>query len=342
MVREGKYLYGIIGKGEEKEFGSSGERGDRVYTIPYQDISAVISTSPIRAYDSLAKDVVVRHLFTHQQVIERVMKEHTILPLKFGTFANDEEEVRRILERGYAQFRDLLKEMEGRIELDVVALWDKEAIFKEIAQEKEIKEFKERMMASQQEDFEGKIRIGQMVKSALERRTEKVRDEIVGALKEYTLDLSIHDTLDAMMIMNVAFLMNKEKEKEFDRRIRELDERYHQMVNFRCVGPLPPYSFSTLEVKRMRFEEVDEARRRLGLGEEATFSEIKNAYRRLTMEHHPDKHRERENAQKDFSRITKSYQLLTDYCVEGRCSFTVTAVESFIGIKVLRGSQNGN
>ena len=38
------------------------------------------------------------------------------------------------------------------------------------------------------------------------------------------------------------------------------------------------------------FNEIDEARRLLGLGEAATLKEIKSAYRRLAHRHHPDKH----------------------------------------------------
>ena len=39
------------------------------------------------------------------------------------------------------------------------------------------------------------------------------------------------------------------------------------------------------------FNEIDEARRLLGLGEVATLKEIKSAYRRLAHRHHPaDKH----------------------------------------------------
>jgi hypothetical protein len=40
----------------------------------------------------------------------------------------------------------------------------------------------------------------------------------------------------------------------------------------------------------VNFNELDEARRLLGLGEAATLKEIRSAYRRLAHHHHPDKH----------------------------------------------------
>lgn len=65
MDKERRYIYGIIQANEKKSFGSIG-LGDpkkEVYTVPYQDISAVISDSPIIAYDSMTKDRVVKDLF---------------------------------------------------------------------------------------------------------------------------------------------------------------------------------------------------------------------------------------------------------------------------------------
>jgi len=86
MSKEGKYIYGVIGTGEKKSFGpiGIGERGDEVYTVPYQDIAAVTSDSPIIDYKSLTKDVVVRYLLAYQSAIEQVMKHHTVIPFKFA------------------------------------------------------------------------------------------------------------------------------------------------------------------------------------------------------------------------------------------------------------------
>ncbi|MCG2675918.1 GvpL/GvpF family gas vesicle protein, partial [bacterium] len=141
-----------------------------------------------------------------------------------------------------------------------------------------------------------------------------------------------HELMDDKMVMNFAFLIDKARQEDFDRKVEELNNRFAEKLNFRCVGPLPPYSFTTLEAKRMRFEEIEEARRRLGLGEEATLSEIKGAHRRLSQEFHPDKGSE----QKKFEKITKAYKLLLDYCEGERCSFKKEAVKNFVGIRVLK------
>ncbi|HEX9911925.1 MAG TPA: J domain-containing protein, partial [candidate division Zixibacteria bacterium] len=114
-------------------------------------------------------------------------------------------------------------------------------------------------------------------------------------------------------------------------------------INFRNVGPLPPYSFSTIEVKKWQFEDIDKARRLLGLGEEITRSDIKNAHRKLAFKYHPDKNPEGAPFDKNFNELTQSYKLLLEYCQSDltaqntcRCSLRKENVENSILIKILK------
>ncbi|OGC94415.1 MAG: hypothetical protein A2W25_01910 [candidate division Zixibacteria bacterium RBG_16_53_22] len=69
----------------------------------------------------------------------------------------------------------------------------------------------------------------------------------------------------------------------------------------------------------VNFNDIDEARRRLGLNEAATLKEIKSAYRRLSHRYHPDKKgREGEEAMKG---INQAYKLLMDYVNNYEYSF---------------------
>ena len=72
----------------------------------------------------------------------------------------------------------------------------------------------------------------------------------------------------------------------------------------------------------VNFNEIDEARRVLGLGEAATLKEIKSAYRRLAQRYHPDKHGDA-NSERDetMKRVNRAYNLLMDYCADYKYSF---------------------
>ena len=128
------YIYGVINSNEKKKFDTieKTKSGD-VYAIPYQDIGCVVSNYPKSSFDNGTREEVAKELVSHQAIIEKVMKEYTIIPIKFGTLLENNDEVKKVLEKGYSEFKDRLKELDKKIELDVVAVWnDLNSVIKKI------------------------------------------------------------------------------------------------------------------------------------------------------------------------------------------------------------------
>jgi len=71
------------------------------------------------------------------------------------------------------------------------------------------------------------------------------------------------------------------------------------------------------------FNQIDEARRLLGLGESASMQEIKDTYRTLAMKYHPDKCKEEEKSscEEMFKKINNAYKIIMAYCSSYRYSF---------------------
>lgn len=67
------------------------------------------------------------------------------------------------------------------------------------------------------------------------------------------------------------------------------------------------------------FNEIEEARTLLGLGNSATLKEIKRAYSTLAHRHHPDKRGGDES--ETMKQLNRAYKLLMDYCKEYKYSF---------------------
>ena len=335
MTTEGKYIYGFINADVPEDLGAIGIDQGEVYTFSYKDISAVVSNLQFVEFDHLPKETLLRNLAIYQAVIETVMMNHHIIPLKFGTMVQGEEGLRRILEKGYGQINSDLKKMENKIELDVAALWsDLDTVLKEIGQEEGIRKLKEEAASKPPDQiFEVKIKVGKLVKASLDKRKEECALFILDALKKEAEDHRSHDIMDDSMIMNEAFLINKDKQEILEGKVDELDRYYQDKINFRIVGPLPPYSFSTYEVKRVEFEDLNEAREMLGLGKETTAMEIRETYWDLTRKFHPDKFPGDPEAQKRFERINKAYQMLSDYCREDHCSFKETDVREWLSVR---------
>ena len=253
----GKYIYCIIGSprpsprsGTERsiDFGpiGIGDRGDEVYTICYEDIGAVISSSPITKYP-VSRD----NTMAHQIILEKAMEDCTVLPARFCTIAKNEEEiVEKVLKGRYKEFKELLAKMEGKVELGVKAFWkDMDLIFREIAEIGEIRRLKAMVVKNPaQSTRDLRIKVGELVQSALESKKKSESEKIVSELKEIAVDYRINDTYGDKWILNSAFLTDKAKEKEFDTRMNELDKRYGERIDFKYVGPVPPCNFVEIRV----------------------------------------------------------------------------------------------
>ena len=346
-MEEGNYIYGIIKTNEKKSFDPCEVgTGEEVYTVTYQDIACVVCNSPIQDYSSMLKETLGHFLIGHQTIIEKIMQDHSIIPMKFGTFASNDDEVIEVLKRGYPQFKELLINMDGKIELDVTATWnDLNSIIKEIGEEdNNIKEFKAEITKKlPSQTLQDRIKIGMMVKDALDKRREKEQTHIIGYLKKLTVDFQKHQVKDDNMILNCAFLLEKAKEPDFDLKLKELDKKYNQKVNFRCVGPLPPYSFATCQLKKVGFNKIDEAKRLLGLGEITSLEEIKESYREFAQRNHPDKHTENSQLKEEFEKVIYAYKLLTS-CYQGKDTISednkqktcLPAGRDFIVVEIIR------
>ena len=75
--------------------------------------------------------------------------------------------------------------------------------------------------------------------------------------------------------------------------------------------------------------EIDQARRLLGLGERASKTEIKDAYRHMCKQCHPDVAKDKKTGTRRMKDINAAYRLLLEYCESYRFSFSREEVESF-------------
>jgi hypothetical protein len=246
-TKEGKYIYCIADSGQPKSFGplGIGGRGDDLHTVCFDDISAVVSDSPIKKYR-----VSRENSLSHQKAIEKVMDEYTTLPVRFATVAEDEEKVKRILEKEYSRFKDLLNSIKDKTELGLKAMFREEVIYKDILEKYEdIKRLKEKIVAiTPEKSHYQRMEIGKMVEEALQREKEIVRDDILDTLSPLAVEVQTNDTYGELMIVNAAFFVEKAKEADFDQQVQQLDNKYSERVTFKYVGPLPPFNFVNIMI----------------------------------------------------------------------------------------------
>lgn len=246
MEPVGKYIYCIIGTRQERNFGPIGMGGEDVTAIGYDDLSMVVSNSPLTKY-VLSRE----NILAHQRVIEEVMKEFTVLPVRFCTIASNADEVRNLLDRRHREFTSLLRTMDGKVELGVKVFWkDLNAVFEQILVEnKDIKRLKERIGKGKgQKNMQAAVEIGKMVEDALQRKREETAEEMLSVLRGAAIDYRLNRTSDDRMFLNAAFLVDRGREREFDNLMDDLSDEYNKTIRFIYVGDLPPYNFVSIVI----------------------------------------------------------------------------------------------
>ncbi len=310
-----KYVYGIIDSGNETDFNIPGlSSSSSVYTIADQDLSCVVSDYFGKEFSSMSQEEVVRCLLGHQVVVEHAMTEHTVLPVKFGTVLTTSDEVRSLLSQGRSQFVDALAWIRDKVEIEVAATWDRRRILQEVSTEPEIILATKALVGNKQQTLQEQIQLGQMVTASMDRRRQSYRERMINFLMSVAVDVQPNALVSDKMVMNVAFLVEKANQEEFDSCLKQLNDLFHDQINFRIIGPLPPYSFTTVEVTRPNPEKIEEARQLLHLGQTFSEPEVRKAYRHLAAQSHPDYVAADELAKGRFVRLHQAAELLSAYC----------------------------
>jgi hypothetical protein len=309
------YLHGIIEGGSEALLPIPGVDGAfPVRIVAWDGLACVTSDYDGSDLQAMPREEVVRRLLAHQRIVERVMQQHPVLPVQFGTLLHDALELGDLLRQGRSIFRRALASVQGKIEIEVAATWDTRRVLQEISQEKEIVRAREELARRGQPTLEERVLLGQQVKAAMDRRRDSYRERMIAFLTPLALDVVPNAMLSEELVMNLAFLIEQAREQEFEEHVRLLDELFLKEITFRVIGPLPPYSFSTVEVTRLTREQVEEARQTLHLDGVTTEAEVRKGYRRLMAQEQRNLRPGDSPRHAEFARLRRASQLLLRHC----------------------------
>ena len=244
----GKYMYCIIRSPEPRQFATRGigERGDIVHTVPFMNLAAVVSDSPIVEYESSR-----RNMMAHTLVLEEVMRDFTLLPVRFGTVAPSAEAIQeKVLKRRFGEFHGLLQELEGRVELGLKAFWYEGVIFQEVvAENPPIRHLRDSLTGRRPEEtYYERIRLGEVVEAAIWKKRDEDAEKILSPLRPLGYQSQVNKVVTDRMVLNAAFLVERSRQGEFDAAVKRLDEEMGKRLIFKYVGPVPPYNFVSIVV----------------------------------------------------------------------------------------------
>jgi hypothetical protein len=251
----GLYVYCVIESGEPLDFGPLGIGSDptRVFTVHHKDIAAVVSETPMEVHDPTRENVLA-----HERVNEAVMKNHTVIPMSFGTVFKTREDIVELVRSAYDAFRDVLAKMQDKLEFGLKVLWDRDVIVREIENEDEdVRRLKKEISSQTGSTYFARMQYGRLVDAALQGRSERYVADIFEQLRDVSVAARANKPIGDKMIMNAAFLVARDREAAFDAKVKQIGARYSQLT-FKYTGPWPPYNFVNI---RLKLERADKGER---------------------------------------------------------------------------------
>jgi hypothetical protein len=172
--------------------------------------------------------------------------------MSFGTVFKTRDDIVELLRGAHGAFQDVLTKMENKVEFGLKVLWDRDAMIRHIEHDDEdVRRLKSEIATQKGSTYFARVQYGRLMDGALQSRSEQYVSEIFEALRHVCVASRANKPIGDKMIMNAAFLVEREREAAFDARVKMLGATY-ETLTFRYTGPWPPYNFVNIRLKLER------------------------------------------------------------------------------------------
>ncbi|SEU40409.1 Gas vesicle synthesis protein GvpL/GvpF [Myxococcus fulvus] len=232
-----QYLYGVVRADGPLDFGpiGLGMPPSHVRAVCEDGLAALVSPTP-----SMRVDPTRAHLLAHQRAAEVVLREHTLLPVAFGTVLGSEADVRAMLRSTHEALTSVLTALEGKVELGLKVLYHREHLNRRMELEDE-----ELRRRGDESEAEHEQRLGR----AVELRAALDMAAMLEGLRPLAAASRTDAPVGERMLLNAAFLVARRDGPAFEAKVRMLAAR-SDLYTFRFTGPWAPYSFVDLRLGR--------------------------------------------------------------------------------------------
>jgi Gas vesicle synthesis protein GvpL/GvpF len=184
-----------------------------------------------------------RDLEAHQRVLDALCSAGTVLPMRFGMVAPDDEAVRSELAASAARYTDLLGELAGRTEVNVKGEHREQAILTDVLlRHRELRERNEALRAAGGGAYADRAAFGERVAAAVEQRRDHDAERVLARLRPHASRVRLGPPVDGCFV-NASFLVPTTALSAFESSVYQLRDEMAAYADVRWFGPLPPYSF---------------------------------------------------------------------------------------------------
>lgn len=239
-VTPGCYLYAIIDMGENIQGIPSGIDEGEVYIIQEGNLAAVVSNLTVEKIRPERK-----RLAAHHEVLKNLMKQHTVLPMAFGLISDGPEAIRKILVGNQVALADQLTRVTNKAEMGLRVAWDVPNIFDFfVSTHAELQLLRNQVFRTGREPSQAdKIELGSLFERSLTNERQMQAEKVMEILQPYCFEIKENKPRDEREVMNLACLIARDKQQEFEQGIFEAANLFDNHYSFNFNGPWPPHNF---------------------------------------------------------------------------------------------------
>ncbi|MEU6680215.1 GvpL/GvpF family gas vesicle protein [Streptomyces sp. NPDC046925] len=183
-----------------------------------------------------------RDLLAHQSVLADAGSGGTVLPMRFGSLAPDDDAVAAALSERETHYQERLAALHDRVEYNVKAQHDEDAVLRTVmAENPDVRALRDTNRSAGGGSHQDKMRLGELVATAVQHREARDAAVVRAALEPHADAVSAAPDSSGW-ITNLSFLVGRSSYQPLLDAVDELRQAHPHLV-LRVNGPLAPYSF---------------------------------------------------------------------------------------------------
>jgi hypothetical protein len=239
------YVYGLMPADAElpDDLVGIGPSG-RVSKITHGKLAAIVSDVPMDRPLGTRDD-----LIGHEAVVDQVAAQTAVLPMRFPAVVEEAGVVEELLEPHHDKFLEILAGLANRVQYTLKGRYLEDTVLREVLDsDEEIRALREKVHELPEDaSYYDRVKLGELVVGALEDRREFDASRMLERIAPTVVDTVQHQPASPEDVINAAFLVERNREREFSVAVEEVGREYDGQVRLRLLGPLAPYDFVPAE-----------------------------------------------------------------------------------------------
>jgi len=244
------YLYGIVPAAVASATAAATSK--QLRAIPYRDVAALASSVSPDEFATEDVRVLRRQMKSHAEVLNRIVAQGvTVLPFSFGiVFPSEKAVVERVLAPQHARLIQMLRQLDGHVELKLKAEYQEKRVLAEVVAEQPnlSASASGRGGGGSRRAYQSKIEVGRRVAAAIEAKRQQDARRLLAALSPLARDVRVGAARSDLTVLSASFLVDRRNLDRFDEALAKLNQREQTRLKLDCVGPFPAYSFVEMKV----------------------------------------------------------------------------------------------